>query len=98
MDAERLKRGLDVVQLERLDDSRDELHLVSLRSPVPTIRYRRFTGPVGVCRPRETRGVSVTSMFQARRPECSAEDGVHEDIRIERGQVVRPLAEADELD
>src|SRR6185437_12152331 len=31
VDAERLERGLDVVQLERLDDSGDELHLVSLR-------------------------------------------------------------------
>src|SRR5208282_2538206 len=63
MDAERLERGLDVVQLERLDDSGDELHLVSLRSPVPTIRCRRFTGSVGVCRPRETPKVLVTSMF-----------------------------------
>src|SRR5512146_191431 len=46
VDAERLQRGLDVVQLERLDDSGDELHLVSLRLSctdlqVPTFHRRR---------------------------------------------------------
>src|ERR1700759_4374249 len=63
VDAERLQRGFDVVQLERLDDSGNELHLVSLRSPVLTFRCRRFTGGVGVCRPRETARVLVTGMF-----------------------------------
>src|SRR4029077_13682057 len=63
VDAERLQRGLDVVQLERLDDSGDELHLVSLRQPVPRFRCRRFIGPVAVCRARETPGLLVTAMF-----------------------------------
>src|SRR5215475_9702305 len=63
VDAERLQRGLDVVQLERLDDSGDELHLVSLRQPVPRFRCRRFIRPADVCQPRETPGLVVTGMF-----------------------------------
>src|SRR2546429_386160 len=66
VDAERLQRGLDVVQLERLDDSGDELHLVSLRQPVPRFRCPRFIRPAGVCQPRETPGLLVTAMFPGR--------------------------------
>src|SRR5215813_2017908 len=95
VDAERLQRGLDVVQLEWLDDRGDELHLVSLRQPVPTFSYRRFIRPASVCQPRETPQALVTSMFPGR---VSAEDGVHEGVGVERGQVIRTLAETDELD
>src|SRR5689334_14706348 len=107
VDAERLQRGLDVVQLERLDDSGDELHLVSLRQPVPRFRYRRFIGPVAVCQPRETPGSLVTAMFlRPARPGGSrgvsprglAQDRVDEGVGVEGGQIVRALAEADELD
>ena len=49
---------------------------------------------------RRVRGSALAQVrgFALARVRGSAEDGVHEGIRVERGQVIGALAEADELD
>ena len=48
----------------------------------------------------QVRGSALAQVrgFALARVRGSAEDGVHEGIRVERGQVIGALAEADELD
>jgi len=48
----------------------------------------------------QVRGFALAQVrgFALARVRGSAEDGVHEGIRVERGQVIGALAEADELD
>src|SRR5271154_7114014 len=68
----------------------------------PTFRCGRFAGGAAVCRRGERGGSCVTSVFQIYagrlRAGRLANNGVDEGFGVERGQVIGPLAQADEFD
>src|SRR5690348_15816074 len=69
----------------------------------PSVPRGRFTGEYGSFPPGETAGRRVTQMFHrpGRPAEPAgplAEDRVDERRRLERGEVVQPLAQSDQLD